>query len=1720
MRDHFRIMATSSFSSLPVAALSVEPPLKVLCVGPQHAYELAQEMLRPYLHACESSKIGVDGINSRHFEIVQTQAGQSATIDVVLWWVSEDEPLSRYFDAAQVARIPVVAVVENEALCARVAQERAAGYDVFDVLRLEELSAPLLPRALGYAAREAHGQAQRVELAEQVQAATVKSAEAVARLNNEMSSRKFEALFHNPHTIMLLVDPQTRAIVDANVAACEFYGYTHEEFCKLTIPEINSKSGEQLDADIASIVAGHCRRFEFVHRLRDGSTREVEVHTGPIQMDDKVLLYSIVHDQTALRQSSRRQAMLSQGLHAVLSATDELLKYKNMATLLQRAVELAHEKLELERCTIFLVDTEHDEICGTYGVDDRGSSVDQSGVRFKDVEWWLHGCRPRNEGDRWVESDIEFHEWRDDRRVSLGKRGWVAMTLMQSEEGVVGSFHNDTAWTGKPLDPIQQELVAVYCSMLGNIIQRKRTEERLRTEEERFRLLAENSTDIISRTSPEGIILYTSPSHSTILGYEADEVIGTSVYGRVHPDDLEATLAFHAEPNDLPEIYRITARTQRKDGSYVWLETIGKPVRDEQGRIIEYHLASRDVSRRLEAEARRRESDERFRTFMDNTPAMTFIKDPQGHYLYFNKTTEKLFNASLEELAGKTNFDRLPLDVASQLRENDLKVLSTQQAHKFLEIVPTPDGKEHQWLTFKFPLRDAGGMPLLGGVAVDVTEQREYQEALARSEERLRTVIESVPLIIWAFDAQGIITFSEGKGLQLLGLRGGQAVGQSVYEMYREEAHALHNVQRVLKGEQFTDEIELRGIMFESRLLPMLDAEGNIIGAIGVLLDISERRRAEDRLRRSEMQMSEAQQLAHFGSWDWEIDSNRFSWSDELYRIYGMEPQSCEVTYDLFLDRVHPEDRNYVKQVLQNADHYQWPFHFFHRTLRPDGKCRVLHSRGVTAAASDGLSLRMIGTSQDVTEHKEAEEALQKSEERLRALVQSLDEIVFEFDEGGRYIGVWTHNESLLARPRTEILGCTVHDIFGGEAAQNFINAFKRIISGGEPETIEYALDLHNGRRWFLARISPIKTPDGSCTSVCMMARDITERREADDQLRRSEERFRLLVEGVKDYAICLLDSQGHIVSWNSGAQRLGGHHGDEILGRHFSCFYTPQEIAAGKPEMALDIARQQNRFEDEGPRVRSDQSTFYAHVVLTRLVDESGQERGFAQVTRDITEPRRAEQALHHYTARLENLLEIDQAFLAARSPREIADVALERLCSQIGCLHAAVTVFNFESDEALVLATLGDALEGLEAGQCFALSDVVPGLVAIDEESLLDHSTHLAAVHSANGTDKGRAEEGVRVKPQSKIFWQQRVERVEGGAPEASRFRSLPLIAQGDLVGVLDLEADVTEADAVEAGFSGEGWTIAHEVASQLAIAVQQARLFEQVRAGRAQLQVLSHRLIEAQEAERRHIARELHDEVGQVLTAVKLNLQGIQRVAQNPTGAKAASIEGRLDESIEIVEHALQQVRDLSLNLRPSLLDDLGLGAAMRWYIDRFAKRTEMRVRMQLETHDRFSSGIETACFRVAQEALTNVGRHAHAQNVLVQLRTDAEHLELTVHDDGTGFDVRAMRERAAGGSSMGLLGMEERASLAGGSLVIESAPDHGTTVRASFPCRLLDSAITLTSDSGGQYIAPASSTAFLDDLMMSFRETAIVMRSDDLQEPGSRGPDENSSPADHK
>lgn len=390
----------------------------------------------------------------------------------------------------------------------------------------------------------------------------------------------------------------------------------------------------------------------------------------------------------------------------------------------------------------------------------------------------------------------------------------------------------------------------------------------------------------------------------------------------------------------------------------------------------------------------------------------------------------------------------------------------------------------------------------------------------------------------------------------------------------------------------------------------------------------------------------------------------------------------------------------------------------------------------------------------------------------------------------------------------------------------------------------------------------------------------------SEQALLESERRFQLMTSSVVEYAIIMLDLEGRVQTWNAGAERMTGYRGEEmIVGRDFSCFYLEEDVIQDKPMRTLQMAVAQGQFREEGWLVRSDASVFWGSVVLTPLRDPRGDLRGFCMIARDLSERKRAEEALH-----------------AEMQERRRVDDELQRLNRSL-------------------------------------------------EAQVRDRT---AALRSAND----------------------------------------------DL-----LDAKLRLAD-------------------------------------------LSSQLISAQEKERAHIARELHDETGQSLTVIRMHLMDLRRGGQ---GAME-----RLPDCIAVVDTAIAQIRGMALNLRPTMLDDLGLADALQWALDQQAKAAGWRTDLQVdELLVELPADLQTACFRIGQEALTNAARHAAATEVKLGLRMIGGELELTVADNGMGFDLERYRSPEERKKHFGLMSMSERASLAGGSFDIETAPGAGTRICARFP-----------------------------------------------------------------
>src|SRR3984893_3915829 len=300
--------------------------------------------------------------------------------------------------------------------------------------------------------------------------------------------------------------------------------------------------------------------------------------------------------------------------------------------------------------------------------------------------------------------------------------------------------------------------------------------------------------------------------------------------------------------------------------------------------------------------------------------------------------------------------------------------------------------------------------------------------------------------------------------------------------------------------------------------------------------------------------------------------------------------------------------------------------------VRKDGS-RFLASVTFTAVRDPAGNLRGFSEiSRDLSESKE-------SGAKYRGLLEAAPDAMVVVDQSGNIVLLNVQAEKQFGYRRDELVGQKVKNIIPEGFAERLIADGTRSAAEALAQQIGMGIELSgrrkNGSEFPIEiMLSPLESTEGILVTAAV--RDITERKRVEDALRDSEERFRLMASGVKDYANVMLDPEGFIVSWNEGGERLKGYRAEEIIGQHFSRFYGAEDKRKGLPAMELKEAKENGRFEGEGWRMRKDGSRFLANIVLTGLRDAKGKLRGFGKITRDITERRRAEE---HLTKTMEDL-------------------------------------------------------------------------------------------------------------------------------------------------------------------------------------------------------------------------------------------------------------------------------------------------------------------------------------------------------------------------------------------------------------------------------------------------------------------------------------------------
>ena len=396
----------------------------------------------------------------------------------------------------------------------------------------------------------------------------------------------------------------------------------------------------------------------------------------------------------------------------------------------------------------------------------------------------------------------------------------------------------------------------------------------------------------------------------------------------------------------------------------------------------------------------------------------------------------------------------------------------------------------------------------------EIAERKRAEDSLRTQKEILQKTFDHIPLMIRLVDEGGRITLANRTWEHTLGWSLQEVQEQNVdifAELYPDPPYR----QRVLdfiaeaKGQWADFKTRTRdGSEIDTTWLVVHLSDGT---RIGIGQDITERKRAEEKLRQSERELAEAQHLAHIGSWNWDIQNNTLSWSDEIYRIYGVHPQEFDATHEAFLNTIHPEDRDLISGMIESSLKSLEPFSYYYRTTRPDGQERIIHSRGEVVGDEHGCAIRMFGTAQDVTELKQTEddlrkqkEALRQSEERYHLLFDENPEPMFVFDT--ETLALLEVNRAAIRHygySREEFLGMTLKDIRPAEDTPLLLES----LSGKAPRHQAASIWRHrkkDGSIIFVEITAHELTFYGRPARIAL-AYDVTERRSLEAQLRQAQ---------------------------------------------------------------------------------------------------------------------------------------------------------------------------------------------------------------------------------------------------------------------------------------------------------------------------------------------------------------------------------------------------------------------------------------------------------------------------------------------------------------------------------------------------------------------------------------------------------------------------------------
>ena len=921
----------------------------------------------------------------------------------------------------------------------------------------------------------------------------------------------------------------------------------------------------------------------------------------------------------------------------------------------------------------------------------------------------------------------------------------------------------------------------------------------------------------------------------------------------------------------------------------------------------------------------------------------------------------------------------------------------------------------------------------------EVAERALTEDQLRQTEQRLRDLIGNAPVILFALDSSGVVTLSEGKGLETFRVKSGELVGQSVFDLYH-DAPGLHsNVRRALAGEAATFITETNDQFFEIHLIPILDKNGEVAGVNGVTYNITDRRRTERELR---LVIDTIPAMA----WS-TLPSGANDYCSKSWLEYTGMALGTELDYG-WLDAFHPEDRAAHLAKWRAATETGELFESVARIRGGDGEYRWFLTQGVPLRDESGKIVRWYGTNVDIDERKRAQSLLEGEKNLLEmiatgvALKEILNALCLTIES--------CHNGTLASILLLNRDGIHLNSVAGPNLPEGWTKQMEQLPIGpcaGSCGTAAYrasrvivsdiatdplwdvpehrASALRHGLRaswsspilsskgkvlgtfcmYYRAPRSPDSHDMGLIETATHLARVAIERDRAEVALRNSEEKYRDLITASPD-AICVTDENSKIVLVNPAGVELFGRPEEELIGTLMTETYVPEELHLAEGRIAKLKTGGALRYERKFVRRNGD--------VIPVEVSVSSLRGRFQAIIRDISQRKRAEEALRASEQVARGQVEALTYSLDVLATAPAPDKFLGQMLSTIGRLLDAQSVVFWLLDEANESLVFRAAAQGSNFTAGDPKHPYIKDPLAWKEDKALRETILTGAPFICEDLETDpRFPDKLRQYLLSKGI---------------KKGLNIPTLVGGRVKGFIGIR------HGARPPYRPEEIELAQALAHQAMLAIQMTDLAEQGR--RAAIL-----------GERNRMARDIHDTLAQGFTGVIVQLEAVADAISSGDHKEA---ENHLRRASDLARQSLNEARRSVHALRPEALRRANFWDALKDIIKNttagspICTKTRLRGKLPELPHE-----WQENLMHIGQEALTNTLKYAHADNFETQLICNAKELRLAFQDDGDGFTAKEAHD------GFGLAGMRERVEEMGGRLKVMSARGKGTKVAVVLP-----------------------------------------------------------------